>query len=136
MNLPLASVRSSPQWTWAQARMGTPFSDLADSAGAGLLGLEPADLDGGGAVEEEEPRPRELFDEWPRPARRTRTRTTAPDDPQKEEVHESAQKLGKRSAEVRRQRRLAAPKLPPKPEPVRPPRGFDPARLPGQRRRR
>ena len=56
---------------------GDPFSDLADSAGAGLLGLEPADLDGGGAVEEEEPRPRELFDEWPRPARRTRTRTTA-----------------------------------------------------------
>ena len=115
---------------------GDPFSDLAESAGAGLLGLEPADLDGGGAVEEEEPRPRELFDEWPRPARRTRTRTTAPDDPQKEEVHESAQKLGKRSAEVRRQRRLAAPKLPPKPEPVRPPRGFDPPRLPGQRRRR
>ena len=79
---------------------GDPFSDLADSAGAGLLGLEPADLDGGGAVEEEEPRPRELFDEWPRPARRTRTRTTAPDDPQKEEVHESAQKLGKRSASI------------------------------------
>ena len=112
------------------------LSNLTGSAGAGLLGLDPADLDGGGSDVEEEPRPQVFIDEGPRP-HRTRTRTAAPDDP---EVHESARRLGQRSAEVRHRRRLAAPKIPtlapPKPEPVRPPPGFDPPRLPGQRRRR
>ena len=151
------------------------FSDLANSAGAGLLGLQPTDdtdasadtgldapadtgpdapadtgldapadhvpADPGTAVEE---RPgRELFDEGPRAKKKSRLARKADEDPKDDreaaQVHESAQKLGKRSAEVRRQRRLAAPKLPtltpPKPEPLRPPPGFDPPRLPGQRRR-
>ena len=143
------------------------FSDLANSAGAGLLGLQPTDdtdasadtgldapadtgldapadhvpADPGTAVEE---RPgRELFDEGPRPKKKSRLARKADEDPKDDreaaQVHESAQKLGKRSAEVRRQRRLAAPKLPtltpPKPEPLQPPPGFDPPRLPGQRRR-
>ena len=144
------------------------FSDLANSAGAGLLGLQPTDdtdasadigldapadtgldapadhvpADPGTAVEE---RPgRELFDEGPRPKKKSRLARKADEDPKDEKeatkVHESARELGKRSAEVRRQRRLAAPKLPtltpPKPQPLRPPPGFDPPRLPGQRRRR
>ena len=108
------------------------LSNLTGSPGAGLLGLDPPDLDGGGSDVEEEPRPQVLIDEGPRP-HRTRTRTAAPDDDP--EVHESARQLGQRSAEVRHRRRLAAPKIPtlapPKPEPLRPPPGFDPPRLPG-----
>ena len=85
---------------------------------------------------------RELFDEGLRPKKTSRLARKANEGTGDEatKVHESAQQLGKRSAEVRRQRRLAAPKLPtltpPKPQPLRPPPGFDPPRLPGQRRRR
>ena len=84
--------------------------DLAGSPGAGLLGLVPTEeAPADTAPAQPEPEPTVivvLHEDEPSPRRRAE-----PENPRDPETHEAARRLGQRSAEVRRHRRLA-PKIP------------------------